>query len=118
MNWLLILLGILALIVIIALITLFATPFMAIFNRATEENPQTHEQEYVTGTLTLSIDSETDTGEVMIDGTMQARTNKPAKFFQTGIAFDPDKFTLHAPVIVIEIKNGIAYVIPNENNRV
>jgi hypothetical protein len=110
-----ILFGIVILAVIAAVISLLLSPLMALFNHAAEKNPQTHEQEYLTGILTLGLTNRNSTGEVMIDAAMGARTNKPAKFFENGNDFFPEKMKIHANVIVIEVKKGIAYVIPNEN---
>ncbi|CAM3146789.1 hypothetical protein GHI93_08600 [Lactococcus hircilactis] len=101
--------------VVIVLIigTLFLLPGMAIFNKMTDKAYHADEKDLLTGTLTVGIASRTATGEVMTTFVTESRKTMPARLFipnKAGI----ETLEKGASVLIVETKDGIAYVIPYE----
>lgn len=88
-------------------------PWMWLYNYLTDRKQTDSEQDFVTGVLTLGIKSNTSFGEVLIDGTGFCRTNKPAKIYH---GLDGDFINKGEKVLIIEVKQGIAYVVKETNN--
>jgi hypothetical protein len=97
----------------IVLIVLFI-PIMSLFNSFADRRYKADEKSLLTGKLLLGIDHAADTGEVLADFVNESRKTLPAKLYA------PENQTFSAlekgtSVLIIEVINGVAYVIPNKN---
>ncbi|MCH4168761.1 MAG: hypothetical protein LKF42_05875 [Streptococcaceae bacterium] len=112
-QWILV--GIIVLVILGILIPdilmIILAPFMWLYNILTDRKQTDSEQDFVTGILTLGIKNGSSFGEVMIDGTGFGRTNKPAKIYH---GKPDDSIKQGEQVLIIEVKNGVAYVVKNK----
>ena len=98
-------------IILIIICTVLLIPGMAIFNKMADKKYNADEKDLLTGTLMTPISSPSATGEVMTTFVTESRKTMPARIFM------PNKDNVTslekgASVLIVETKDGIAYVIP------
>ncbi|MFD1432510.1 hypothetical protein [Lacticaseibacillus yichunensis] len=94
--------------VIWMLLSLVLLPVIALIQKALEPSENSTvmpDQDYLLGTLTLGLDG-VHTGEVMITGGGRARQTYPAKPYES----QTTPLAKGAQVVIIEVKQGTAYV--------
>ena len=102
---------IIAIILLIVLVTVVLLPAMALFNKVSDQKYEADEDKLLTGTLTTSIDSLTATGEVVTTFAIEARQTMPARIYSPNKE-NVTSLAKGSAVLIVETKNGIAYVIP------
>lgn len=108
---LIILIAAIAIIIIVILFIVILLPGMALFNKISDEKYNADEKDLLTGTLTTGIASVTSTGEVVTTFVTESRKTMPARIFtpnKDGVT----ELSKGAAVLIVETKDGIAYVIP------
>ncbi|MDR0921451.1 MAG: hypothetical protein LBM95_03605 [Lactobacillales bacterium] len=100
-------------ILVYTLISAFLIPGMVAYNKLTEKDTMVGEKDYLLGKLTLGIPDTTSTGEVLISGGGFSKTNKPARLYQLEDK-PPDGIKQGETVLIIEVREGIAYVVKYE----
>ncbi len=108
---LIILIAIIAIIIVIILGTVILLPGMALFNRISDEKYSADEKNLLTGTLTTDINSLTSTGEVVTTFVTESRKTMPARIF-TPNKDEVTSLAKGSSVLIVETKDGVAYVIP------
>ncbi|MFC4651520.1 hypothetical protein ACFO26_01175 [Lactococcus nasutitermitis] len=108
---LIIVLAVLAVLVVIILGIIILIPGMALFNKVSDEKYSADEKNLLTGTLTTAITGLEATGEVVTTIANESRKTMPAKIFTP----NKDNVTAieqNASVLIVDTKDGVAYVIP------